>query len=78
MELEPSDLVVAFFLQRCDCYAFFLADRRAAFEVLTPLPGVKMRGVEIHIRHDACEYDCKGDIDDLDRFHAALDGLSGF
>ncbi|MGD0446453.1 MAG: hypothetical protein ABSA39_21155 [Edaphobacter sp.] len=77
-ELEPANFVQAFFFQRCDCDAFFLADRRTAFEVLTPFPWVKVPGIEIHIRHDRCEYDRQSDVDELDVFHAALDGLSGF
>src|SRR5579862_885312 len=77
-ESERADFVETFFFQRCDCDAFFLADRWPAFEFLTPFPWVKVPGVEIHIRHDRCEYDRQSDVDDLDIFHAALDDLSGF
>jgi hypothetical protein len=38
---------------------------------------VKMRGVEIHIRHYGCEYDGQSDVDELDGFHARLDGGKG-
>jgi hypothetical protein len=77
-ESERANFVETFLFQRCDCDAFFLADRLPAFEFLTPLLGVKVSGVEIHIRHDRCEYDRQSDVDDLDIFHAALDDLSGF
>ena len=77
MELEAAGFVQAFLFQRCDCYALFFADWRTALEGHGPLVGVKVRCVEIHIRHDACEYDRQSDIDELDVFHAALDGLSG-
>ena len=60
----------AFFFQCGDCYAFFFADRRTAFEGHGPLVGVKVRGVEIHIRHDGCEYEGQGDVDEIDAFHA--------
>ncbi len=68
----------AFFLQGGDCYAFVLADRWAALEGHGPLVGVKMRGVEIHIRHDGCEYDGQRDVDESDVFHARLDVVRGF
>jgi hypothetical protein len=77
VELERAGLVQAFFFQRGDCDAFFLADGLTAFESLSPFPWVKMRGVEIHIRHDRCEYDRQSDVDELDVFHARLDGGSG-
>jgi hypothetical protein len=35
---------------------------------------VKVTGVEVHIREYSCEYDRQGDIDELDVFHARLDG----
>src|SRR5271170_7367786 len=76
--LEPADLVIALLLECGDCYAFFFADRRAALEVLAPLPGFEVRGVEIHIRHYRNEYDGQHDVDDLDVFHARLDGENGF
>jgi len=77
-ELERADLVQTFFFQCGDCDAFFLADRGTAFEFLSPFPWVKAPGVEIHIRHDRCEYDRQSDVDDLDVFHARLDGENGF
>jgi hypothetical protein len=78
VELEAAGTAVALFLQGGDCYAFFFADRRTAFEGHGPLVGVKMRGVEIHIRHYGCEYDGQSDVDELNGFHAWLDGGNGF
>lgn len=75
--LEAAGFVEAFFFQCGDCYAFFFADGRAAFEGHGPLVGVKMRGVEIHIRHDRCVYEGKGDVDEIYAFHARLDGVRG-
>ena len=77
-ELEPADFVEAFFFQRGDCDAFFFADRRAAFEFLTPLPRFEVRGVEIHIRQYRCEYDGQCDVEGQEVFHARLDGGIGF
>ena len=74
MELEAAGFVQAFFFQGCDCYALVFADRRTALEGHGPLVGVKMRGVEEHIRQYSCEYDRQSDIDELDVFHARLDG----
>ncbi len=76
--LESADLVVVLLLECCDCDAFFFADRRATFEGHGPFRWVKVRGVEIHIRHDRCEYDRQSDVDELDVFHARLDGENGF
>lgn len=76
--LEAACFVEAFFFQCGDCYAFFFADGRAAFEGHGPLVGVKVRGVEEHIRRDHCVYECKGDVDESDVFHARLDGVGGF
>src|SRR5271168_2577851 len=75
--LEAADLVVVLLLECGDCDAFFFADRRAAFEFLAPLPRFEVRGVEIHIRHYRNEYDGQCDVDDLDGFHARLDGENG-
>ena len=77
MELEAAGFVQAFFFQCCDCYAFFFADRRTALEGHSPLVGVKVRGVEIHICHDQGEYDGQRDVDEIDAFHARLDGVRG-
>ena len=77
MELEGAGSAGAFFLQGGDCYALFLADRRTAFEGHGPLVGVKVGGVEIHIRHDGCEYDGQRDVDECDVFHPRLDGVRG-
>lgn len=78
MSGDASRAVGTLFLQRCDGDTLFLADRRTAFESLGPFVGVKVRGVEVHIREYSCEYDRQGDIDELDIFHARLDCQNGF
>jgi hypothetical protein len=75
--LEPADFVEAFFFQCGDCDAFFFADWGTAFEFLAPIPRFEVRGVEVHIRQYRNEYEGQGDVDDLDGFHAALDGENG-
>jgi hypothetical protein len=77
MELEGAGSAGAFFFQGCDCYALFFADWRTALEGHGPLVGVKMRGVEIHIRKNGYEYEGERDVDESDRFHARLDGVRG-
>ena len=57
MELEAAGFVQAFFFQCGDCYALVLADGWTALECHGPLPGVEVRGVEEHVRHDGCEHD---------------------
>jgi hypothetical protein len=78
MELEAAGFVQAFLFQCCDCYALFFADWRTALEGHGPLVGVKVRGVEIHIRHDQGEYDGQRDVDEIYAFHARLDGVRRF
>ena len=77
MELEGAGSAGAFFFQGCDCYALVFADRRTALEGHGPLVGVKMRGVEIHIRKNGYEYEGQRDVDESDGFHARLDGVRG-
>jgi hypothetical protein len=77
MELEGAGSAGALFFQGCDCYALFFADRRTALEGHGPLVGVKVRGVEIHIRKNGCEYDRQRDVDESDVFHPRLDGVRG-
>lgn len=54
--------------------ALFLADRRAAFQRDRPLPGFEARVVDEHIRQYCDEYNGEDDVDELDVFHARLDG----
>lgn len=71
---DGSGPVSVFLLQCCDGDAFFFADRLTAFEGHGSLPGFEVRVVDNHIREDSHEYEGERDVDELDVFHARLDG----
>jgi hypothetical protein len=71
---DTSRAVGTLLFERCDGDAFFFADGLTAFESHCPFVWVKVRGVEVHIREYSREYDRQSDIDELDIFHARLDG----
>ena len=75
---EVAGFVEAFFFQCGDCDTFFLADRRATLEFLTPLFGVKVSGVEDPVSNHRHSNDGDDDHDRVPECHVRLDGPSGF
>jgi len=74
---EVAGFVEAFLFQCGDCDTFFLADRWATLEFLTPLFWVKVSSVEDPVGDYRHSNDGDDDHDRVPECHARLDGENG-